>query len=160
VKFLALIVVCASAAVGLAACGGASSEDSSTAAAKTNAFTDTANPPKVELPPGPPPKHLVVRDVKVGSGPAIPPKGRVGIRTNFVALGYRTGKPYEVKWKPKGAFNISFGPGLEIKGWEKGLVGMKAGGRRELEIPSKMAYGVGPAFYVVDLLEVKPDGLP
>jgi peptidylprolyl isomerase len=75
-----------------------------------------------------------------------------------VSLSYRTGKPIEVRWEPEGAFYIAFGTGLQSEGWEKGLVGMKAGGRRELEIPERMAngHGGGSTFYVVDLVSVGP----
>lgn len=118
-------------------------------------LADLAKPPKVAIPPGSPPTHLIVRDIKRGSGPAIPRKGGVGIRTNYVSVSYRTGKPLEVKWEPRGAFKISFGPGLEVKGWEKGLVGMKVGGRRELRVPSRLAYGQGAVLYVVDLLGLR-----
>jgi peptidylprolyl isomerase len=97
---------------------------------------------------------LVVRDLRKGFGPAIPLKGDVRIDTNFVSLDYRTGKPHEIRWGPGGAFNIGFGPGIEIKGWEKGLVGMKAGGRRELRVPSRLAYKNGAILYVIDLLAV------
>lgn len=171
-RFLALIGVCLLGGMALSACGGASSQgsttssqgsttsskDSSTVTAKVKQFTDSASPPKVKLPPGPPPKNLVVRDLKVGSGPALPAKGLRGIRANFVSLSYRTGKPVEVRWEPEGAFYIAFGMGLQSEGWEKGLVGMKAGGRRELEIPARMAngHGRGSIFYVVDLLSVGP----
>jgi peptidylprolyl isomerase len=156
VRLLTLAGICASAAM-FCACGGASSGKPPAAAAEhgTRFVTDSARPPKVELPPGGPPHALVVHDVRVGSGAAIPPKGGVGILTNYVSLSYPTGKPLEVRWEPKGAFRISFGPGLEVKGWEKGLVGMKVGGRRELRVPSRLAYGQGAVFYVVDLLGIE-----
>ena len=57
------------------------------------------------------------------------------------------------------------GVGQVIEGWDKGLLGMKVGGRRRLEIPSDMAYGsrgaggvIGPdeaLIFVVDLLDVR-----
>jgi peptidylprolyl isomerase len=97
----------------------------------------------------------VVRDLKKGSGRAIPPKSFVTIHTNYVAVNYKTGKTSEVRWRPTGGFNIEFGPGIETEGWEKGLVGMKVGGRRELRVPSRLAYGHGALFYIVDLLAVK-----
>ncbi|MGE5281254.1 MAG: FKBP-type peptidyl-prolyl cis-trans isomerase [Chloroflexota bacterium] len=155
-KFFALVGIYASAAV-LSACGGASpGEPSTTTTGHGNMLlTDSAKPPKVVVPPGPPPTHLIVNDIRPGSGAAIPGKGEVGIHVNYISLSYKTGKPLGVKWAPRGAFRISFGPGLEVKGWEKGLVGMKVGGRRELRVPSRLAYGQGAILYVVDLLGIK-----
>lgn len=158
-KILALVSICSTAFL-LASCGGGESTEStgSTVAVKADAtktIVDSAKPPHVRLPPGPPPKKLIVKDIRLGSGAAIPRRGNVEINTNFVAVGYRTGKPSEVRWAPKGSFKIEFGPGLEVKGWEKGLVGMRVGGRRKLLVPSKLAYEAGALMYVVDLLAVR-----
>lgn len=38
-------------------------------------------------------------------------------------------------------FTFSLGAGQVIEGWDKGVVGMKVGGKRKLTIPSSMAYG-------------------
>lgn len=58
------------------------------------------------------------------------------------------------------------GTGRVIKGWDVGLMGMKEGGKRNLFIPSDMAYGdrqVGPIIkpnsnliFNVELIEVRP----
>jgi peptidylprolyl isomerase len=142
-------------ALALAGCGGSSSAHPDSGNEADALIRDSAKPPHFTLPPGPAPKKLVVHDIREGSGPAIPPSGEVKIYTNFVALSYRTHKPSEVRWAPLGAFNVGFAPGREIKGWEKGLVGMKAGGRRALRIPSRLAYKQGDLYYVVDLLGVE-----
>ena len=57
------------------------------------------------------------------------------------------------------------GVGQVIRGWDEGLLGMKVGGRRRLEIPADMAYGdrgagsvIKPGeslIFVVDLLDVR-----
>ncbi len=53
-----------------------------------------------------------------------------------------------------------------IPGWDQGVVGMQAGGRRELIVPPALGYGEaspGPGIargdtlvFVVDLLSIKP----
>lgn len=155
-RFLGLVAICVASVV-LPACGGGDSTESSTAAAKADRppLTDSPKPPRVEPPHGPPPTHLVVEDLRQGSGPPIPPRLGVRVRTNYIAYGYKAGRFVEVRWQPSGGFNIGLDPGKETEGWEKGMVGMKAGGRRTLKVPARMAYGDEALFYVVDLLGIE-----
>lgn len=41
----------------------------------------------------------------------------------------------------KAPFETQIGVGRVIEGWDKGVVGMKVGGKRKLTIPSSMGYG-------------------
>lgn len=146
---------------GSAPAGGTSSRRAKPAAlAGSPTIAGSPRPPKIDLPPGPSPRRLIVRDLRRGSGPGIPPGRELEIKSNFTSISYRTGKLHEVEWSRQGSFTIPFGPKLEIEGWEKGLVGMKVGGRRELRVPSRMAYDEGAIVYLVELLGWRPISSP
>lgn len=63
-------------------------------------------------------------------------------------------------------FQFVIGSGRVIKGWDQGLMGMKAGGKRSLRVPSQFGYGdrqigkfIKPhsnLIFHVELLEVRP----
>ncbi len=75
------------------------------------------------------------------------------------------GKKFDSSHDRGKPFQFVFGTGRVIKGWDQGLVGMKEGGKRELFVPSDLAYGereIGemiPPFsdlrFVIELLEVR-----
>lgn len=53
------------------------------------------------------------------------------------------GKPGRKLDSSRGAqpYTLKLGAGEVIKGWDEGLVGIKEGGKRELFVPSELAYG-------------------
>jgi FKBP-type peptidyl-prolyl cis-trans isomerase len=119
--------------------------------------------PKVTVPQGPPPKKLVKKDLKQGSGPAA--KAGDEVTVQYVGVDYKNGKEFDSSWSRNEPFPFTLGSSSVIPGWEQGIEGMKLGGRRELIIPPELAYGpagsppaIGPnetLIFVVDLLAVK-----
>jgi peptidylprolyl isomerase len=163
------------AALALAAAGCGSDDDkgkdaaattptnASTPAATTPAATpETATKPKVTVPSGPPPKTLEIKDLKEGTGPAA--KAGDQLTVQYVGVTYADGKQFDASWDRGQPFQFQLGAGMVIPGWDQGLVGMKAGGRRELIIPPDLGYGAQGAppdippnatlIFVIDLEQI------
>jgi peptidylprolyl isomerase len=110
-----------------------------TAVAKTPTSGPLATEPKVTPPSGPAPAKLEKKDLIVGTGKEA--KAGDTVTVNYVGVLYKGGKEFDASWKRKEPFQFKLGQGQVIKGWDEGVVGMKVGGRRELVIPSELAYG-------------------
>jgi peptidylprolyl isomerase len=115
----------------------------------------TPAPPKVTVPPGPPPRNLVVKVLKKGIG-NIRAKWGQRLTVHFVGVNYKTKEQFEAFWGKDNVFSFTFGSGEVRDGWETGLKGMKLGGQRELILPSRLAYGTGALLYVVELVAIEP----
>lgn len=168
------LIIIACLALVFAGCGDDSSSSTSSSGAETTAEAESpqgeetgeaasGKKPKVTVPSGPPPKKLETNDLRQGSGPAA--KAGDEVTVQYVGVGYDTKKQFDASWDRGEPFPFTLGAGLVIPGWEQGIEGMKAGGRRELVIPPELAYGaagsppaIGPnetLIFVVDLLDVK-----
>ena len=121
--------------------------------------------PTVDMPAGElPPKKLVKTDVKVGTGAEA--KAGDDVEVHYVGVACSTGKQFDSSWdsgKPLPT-TLSAETGI-IQGWVDGIPGMKVGGRRQLTIPSDLAYGAAgqgdiakneALVFVIDLLKVTP----
>lgn len=156
---LPTIAVCLALAV--AGCGGSSSSESSSTSSESSAATNKTKP-KVTVPKGAPPKKLVVKEIEKGSGEEA--KSGDEVTVQYVGVDYKNGKEFDSSWSRNEPFTFTLGEGQVIPGWDKGVAGMKVGGRRELIIPPELAYGetgsppaIGPnetLVFVIDLLEV------
>ena len=97
--------------------------------------------PTVTIPPGPPPTSLESADLIVGTGRAAVPGDQVTVQ--YVLATYSAQKVIQSSWTSQ-PFTFTLGEGQVIPGWDKGVVGMHVGGRRELIIPPSLGYGATP----------------
>jgi FKBP-type peptidyl-prolyl cis-trans isomerase len=117
--------------------------------------------PKVSKPSGKA-NELITRDLEVGDGDEIA-VGKLAA-VDYKGWLFANGDVFDSTWGKGGKpVQFIFGAGQVIKGWDEGLKGMKVGGRRELIVPSELAYGDhgqasippnAPIVFVVDLLAV------
>lgn len=117
--------------------------------------------PTVTVPSGTPPTALESADLITGTGKAAAPGDTVTVQ--YVLATYSSGKVVQSSWSSQ-PFTFTLGARKVIPGWDKGVVGMKAGGRRELIIPPSLGYkdqspgpGIAPndtLVFVIDMLKV------
>jgi hypothetical protein len=98
-----------------------------------------ASEPKIPKSSGKPPTKLETKDLVAGTGKE--PQLGSTLYVNYVGTNFKTGKIFDASWKRKEPFKFVIGAGSVIEGWDKGIKGMKEGGRREIRIPAKLAYG-------------------
>jgi peptidylprolyl isomerase len=95
--------------------------------------------------------ELVVTTLIAGDGPPIEAGKRVAV--NYVGVRYDTGEEFDATWSKGRPYEFTAGGG-HIQGWDEGLLGVPAGSRVQLDIPSAMAYNEGDLRFVVDVLSV------
>jgi peptidylprolyl isomerase len=108
---------------------------------------------------------LEYRDIKVGDGPT-PRNGQTCVvhYTGWLWQGAK-GKKFDSSVDRGEPLPFAVGKRMVIQGWDEGVATMKVGGKRELLIPSALAYGAKghPAgippnatlFFEVELVDVK-----
>lgn len=178
-----LLIIAACLAVFAAGCGGGSSSSTDSSSSSTSSQEKTAeekapapkenaageyiaettpNVPQVTIPKGPPPKKLVIEDLKKGKGPAA--KNGDEVTVHYVGVTYKGKEQFDANWEDE-PFSFKLGAQKVIPGWDKGIPGMKVGGRRKLTIPPSLAYGSNGVYpsippystlvFVVELLKAK-----
>jgi peptidylprolyl isomerase len=162
----ALLAVAALAVTG---CGSSSKDEKEAKPAATKAaatpatppLTDTSQKPVIPKPTGKPPTKLVVKDIVKGKGRRA--KSGDAVSVQYVGINFSNGEQFDASWDRGQPFQFKLGAGQVIPGWDKGIAGMRVGGRRELVIPPDLAYGpggsgpIGPnetLVFVVDLQRI------
>ena len=115
--------------------------------------------PEFDAPTGPAPTELVIRDIIVGDGDEAKPGDTVTV--HYAGVEYVSGEEFDSSWN-RGE-SIQFPLRGLIQGWQDGIPGMRVGGRRELVIPPRLAYGENgrhrlagrTLIFVIDLLAVR-----
>ena len=90
---------------------------------------------------------LQYQDLKEGTGAEAKKGDTVQVHyTGWLAKGNKKFDSSLDRGKP---FSFKLGEGEVIKGWDEGVAGMKAGGKRKLMIPAKLGYGSRGAAKVI-----------
>lgn len=109
------------------------------------------------------PEDLVIEDLVAGEGE----EARAGQTAvvHYVGVAVSSGEEFDASWNRGVPFDFPLGAGHVIAGWDRGVVGMRVGGRRRLVIPSHLGYGERGAggviaphetlIFVVDLLALR-----
>jgi len=118
--------------------------------------------PFVEPHLGEAPADLIIEDLVVGTGDEAL-SGQL-VEVHYVGVAASTGEEFDASWNRGETFSFPLGGGMVIAGWDRGVAGMRIGGRRRLVIPAHLGYGdrgaggvIAPGetlIFVVDLLGV------
>jgi len=146
---IALTLIAVVAVLAVTACGdedesgaGAAQKPDATqteTAPSEDALKDTSTKPEIPKPTGIPPRKLVKQDIVKGKGPGA--KAGDTVTVNYVGMNFSNGVEFDSSWDSGQPFPVQLGAGMVIEGWDKGLVGIRKGGRRMLTIPPEMGYG-------------------
>lgn len=111
---------------------------------------------------GSPPMELKITDHEVGSGKEAKSGSVVAVHYTGTLT---DGSKFDSSRDRGTPFEFPLGQGKVIQGWEQGIVGMKVGGKRRLEIPPELGYGergfppvIPPSstlIFEVELIDVK-----
>lgn len=95
--------------------------------------------PEIEFPGTDAPTELVVVDEIVGDGEEAAPGDIIDV--HYVGVAHASGDEFDASWNRGEPLRFQLGVGQVIAGWDQGLLGMRVGGRRRIEIPAHLAYG-------------------
>jgi peptidylprolyl isomerase len=134
------------------------SNNSASAGSLPAVTANAGEAPTITAPTGAAPIELTTKDIIVGSGTEVLPTSTLTV--HYTLMAWSSGKIIESSWSGQPA---TFPLAQVVEGWQKGLPGAKAGGRRLLILPPSMGYGaagsgpVGPnetLIFAVDIIGV------
>ncbi len=129
-----------------------------------NAPTTTTPPkPEVSIPAEQPVTVLKVTPITEGTGVG----AAVGDTVEVHYIGYTSadGVVFDNSYDRGAPISVVLGAGSVIQGWEQGLIGLKVGGRYQIDIPVDLAYGpdaaaqgkpAGALSFIVDIMSITP----
>lgn len=83
---------------------------------------------------------VMIEILKEGTGPEVQNGSRVSVHYTGVL---ENGQKFDSSLDRGEPFIFTLGAGQVIRGWDIGVLGMKAGEKRKLTIPGELAYGQG-----------------
>jgi peptidylprolyl isomerase len=124
---------------------------------------DDRNKPSISIPDETPPDDLVIDDEIIGDGDEATVGKRVTV--HYAGVAWSNGREFDASWNRGETFSFRLGAREVIEGWDRGVKGMRVGGRRRLTIPPDLGYGSRGAggvikggetlVFVVDLVSVR-----
>ena len=145
-RSVVLVVALLAGGASLVSCGSSSpSSDTALASTADTALADASDTtlagkseePKVALPKVAPTK-LVITDITDGTGAGAAAGDQLAV--HYVGVLSSDGTRFDGNFGSS-PFSFTLGKSQVIKGWDEGLLGMKTGGMRQLDIPADLAYG-------------------
>ncbi|EKS01351.1 peptidylprolyl isomerase [Leptospira mayottensis 200901122] len=83
-------------------------------------------------------EDLVIKDIRIGTGKEAFSGSNVTVHYVGTLV---SGKKFDSSRDRRTPFTFNLGAGEVIKGWDRGVRGMKEGGIRKLTIPPELGYG-------------------
>ena len=164
---VALLIAAVVALVGVIYLLGSSDDSKSVSGVSTTVLDPGLPKPDVSI-PAELPTELKVTTITEGSGEG----AKVGDSMDVHYIGYLSadGTVFDNSYDSGSPFQLTLGAGMVIDGWDQGLVGLKTGGRYQLDIPATLGYGDtgsgdvikpgDPISVIVDIMAITPGASP